>query len=118
MNILSFDIEDWYNCDFISEDFDWGKWEYRVDKALLPLLDELDRRGLKGTFFCLGWLAEKHPDIIREADEPVTVIHQARIRTETIRHILPEGICLQRTSIIVYKMKCNDSCLHPIYLTI
>lgn len=66
MNILTFDIEDWYNCDFISEDFDWDKWEYRVDKALTPLLDELDRRKLKGTFFCLGWLAEKHSDIIQE----------------------------------------------------
>lgn len=68
MNILTFDIEDWYNCDFISEDFEWDKWEYRVEKALIPLLDELDRRNLKGTFFCLGWLAEKHPDIIREID--------------------------------------------------
>lgn len=68
MNILTFDIEDWYNCDFISEDFGWDKWEYRVDKALIPLLDELDKRGLKGTFFCLGWLAEKHPDIVREID--------------------------------------------------
>lgn len=69
MNILTFDIEDWYNCDFISEDFEWDKWEYRVDKALIPLLDELDKRGLKGTFFCLGWLAEKHPDIIKEIDK-------------------------------------------------
>ncbi len=66
MNILTFDIEDWYNCDFISEDFDWDKWEYRVEIALLPLLDELDRRGQKGTFFCLGWLAERHPEIINE----------------------------------------------------
>lgn len=69
MNILTFDIEDWYNCDYLSQDFDWDKWEYRVDKALLPLLEELDIRGLKGTFFCLGWLAEKHPDIIREIDK-------------------------------------------------
>lgn len=69
MNILTFDIEDWYNCDFISEDFEWDKWEYRVDKALIPMLDELDKRGLKGTFFCLGWLAEKHPDIIKEIDK-------------------------------------------------
>lgn len=68
MYILTFDIEDWYNCDFISGDFAWDKWEYRVDKALIPLLDELDKRRLKGTFFCLGWLAEKHPDIICEID--------------------------------------------------
>lgn len=69
MNILTFDVEDWYNCDFISEDFAWDKWEYRVDKTLIPLLDELDRRELKGTFFCLGWLAENYPDIINEIDK-------------------------------------------------
>lgn len=69
MNILTFDIEDWYNCDFISEDFDWDKWEYRIPYTLMPILDELDRRKLKGTFFCLGWVAEKHPEIIREIDK-------------------------------------------------
>ena len=66
MNILTFDIEDWYNCDFISEDFDWDKFEYCLDKAFMPVLDEMDRRDLKSTCFCLGWLAEKHPNIIKE----------------------------------------------------
>lgn len=66
MNILTFDIEDWYNSDFISEDFEWDKFEYYVDKAIMPVLDEMDRRGLKSTCFCLGWLAEKHPEIIKE----------------------------------------------------
>lgn len=69
MNILTFDIEDWYNCDFISGDFEWNKWEYRIPYTLLPILDELDRRCLKGTFFCLGWVAEKHPEVIKEIDK-------------------------------------------------
>ena len=69
MNILTFDIEDWYNCDFISEDFDWDKWEYRIPVMLNPILDELDRRELKATFFCLGWVAEKHPEVIKEIDK-------------------------------------------------
>ena len=66
MIILTFDIEDWYNCDFISEDFEWDRFEYCLDKAFMPVLDEMDRRGLKSTCFCLGWLAEKHPEIIKE----------------------------------------------------
>ena len=66
MNILTFDIEDWYNCDFISGDFDWGKHEVRIYEGVRRILDELDRRNLKGTFFSLGWLAENHPTIIRE----------------------------------------------------
>lgn len=66
MNILTFDIEDWYNCDFISGDFDWDKHEVRIYEGVRRILNELEQRKLKGTFFCLGWLAEKHPSIIRE----------------------------------------------------
>ena len=66
MNILTFDIEDWYNCDFISEDFNWEKYECRIYESVRKILNELDNRKQKGTFFCLGWLAEKHPTIIKE----------------------------------------------------
>lgn len=65
MNILTFDIEDWYNCDFISNDFDWSKHEVRIYEGVNRILEELNKRDLKGTFFCLGWLAENHPDVIR-----------------------------------------------------
>lgn len=66
MNILTFDIEDWYNCDFITEDFNWDKYEVRIYEMIDLILDELEKRKLKGTFFCLGWIAEKHPDVIRK----------------------------------------------------
>lgn len=66
MNILSFDIEDWYNCDFITPDFNWDKYEVRIYEGVEKILNELEKRKLKGTFFCLGWIAEKHPDVIRQ----------------------------------------------------
>lgn len=69
MNILTFDIEDWYNCDFISEDFDWDKYEVRIYEGVNRILDELDRRNQKATFFCLGWIADNHPTIIKEIDK-------------------------------------------------
>ena len=64
MNILTFDIEDWYNCDFIARDFDWDKYEVRIYEGTDRILQELVKRDLKATFFCLGWIAEKHPDVI------------------------------------------------------
>lgn len=66
MNILTFDIEDWYNCDFISQDFNWDKYEVRIYRGIEQILEELDKRKLKGTFFCLGWIVEKYPDVIRQ----------------------------------------------------
>lgn len=69
MNILTFDIEDWYNCDFITPDFNWDKYEVRIYDGVGRILDELESRGLKATFFCLGWLAEKHPTVIKKIHE-------------------------------------------------
>jgi len=69
MRILTFDIEDWYNCDFITTDLNWDKYEVRIYKGLERILHELESRNLKATFFCLGWVAVKHPDIIRRIDE-------------------------------------------------
>lgn len=66
MNILTFDIEDWYNCDFITSDFNWDKYEVRIYQGIDKILQELRSRNLKATFFCLGWIAEKHPDVIRK----------------------------------------------------
>ena len=65
MNILTFDIEDWYNHDDYSRDFDWEKHEVRIYEGTEKILTALDKRGLKGTFFCVGWIAEHHPKVIK-----------------------------------------------------
>jgi len=69
MNVLTFDIEDWYNCDFITPDFNWDKYEVRIYDGVGRILEELTKRELKATFFCLGWIAEKHPEVIRRIHE-------------------------------------------------
>jgi len=65
MNILTFDIEDWYNCDFITPDLNWDKFEVRIYEGVEKILTELERHKIKATFFCLGWIAEKHPGVIK-----------------------------------------------------
>jgi len=65
MRILTFDIEDWYNCDFITPEFNWDNYEVRIYEGVDKILKELETHNLKATFFCLGWIAEKHPDVIR-----------------------------------------------------
>ena len=65
MNILTFDIEDWYNHDDYTQDFAWDKFEVRLYEGVDKILAALDERKIEGTFLCLGWIAEKHPGIIR-----------------------------------------------------
>lgn len=69
MNILTFDIEDWYNHDDYSRDFNWDKHEIRIYRGVEKILYALSERNLKGTFFCLGWIAEHHPKVIRQIAE-------------------------------------------------
>ena len=63
MNILTFDIEEWY----IEKAFRGGRaFRYReFDDTLSKVLDELDRLNIKGTFFCVGKLASEFPDVVR-----------------------------------------------------
>ena len=41
MNILTFDIEDWYNHDDYSEDFEWDKFEVRLYEGVDKILQAL-----------------------------------------------------------------------------
>jgi len=65
MNILTFDIEDWWVYDYYSI----GKktdWLPRLDYYLNTILDLLDERNVKATFFCLGKVAESNPEVIKK----------------------------------------------------
>ena len=66
LNILTFDIEDWYNHDDYSLDLEWDKFEVRLYEGVDLILSALCERGIKATFFCLGWVAEKHPTIVEK----------------------------------------------------
>lgn len=66
MNILTFDIEDWYCHDVESGNKEWDKLECRIYEGVDRILDSLAERNLKGTFFIVGWLAERHPTAIRK----------------------------------------------------
>lgn len=63
MNILSFDIEEWF---LQKEYFGNKKIEYnQYDRYLNQILNILDERNIKATFFCVGGLAREFPDVIR-----------------------------------------------------
>ena len=65
MNILTFDIEDWWVYDHFSIGKP-GDYLPRLDRYLSEILDLLDERGFKATFFCLGHVASKYPQVIKK----------------------------------------------------
>lgn len=69
---LSFDVEDWFHAHNLREAVGRGEWdgrELRVDRNTRRILDLLDDHDTKATFFVLGWVAERVPDLVREIDE-------------------------------------------------
>lgn len=65
MNAFSVDLEDWYQG--IELPFDsWSKHTERIRHGLDPLLELLDKHNTKGTFFTLGWIGEKYPELIKQ----------------------------------------------------
>lgn len=66
MNILTFDIEEW----FLEKAYFGNKRSKyaEYDRLLDELLEKLSNKGLKGTFFCVGKLGEEFPDVVRKID--------------------------------------------------
>lgn len=66
---FSVDVEDWFHildCDAAPQTDTWAAAEDRVGLGTRRFLDLLDKHGHKATFFVLGWVAERHPELIAE----------------------------------------------------
>jgi peptidoglycan/xylan/chitin deacetylase (PgdA/CDA1 family) len=65
-NALTIDVEDWYQTNALRIDISlWHLQEDRVERNTYKLLALLDKHGVKATFFVLGCVAQKHPELIR-----------------------------------------------------
>jgi len=68
-HILSVDVEDYFMVEAFAgsvQRSSWDSWPSRVDASTRRLLDLFDKYDVKATFFCVGWVAEKFPELIRD----------------------------------------------------
>jgi len=68
-NAMTIDVEDYFHVS-VFEGFlprtQWNSLESRVCANTTRLLGILDEYRVRGTFFVLGWVAERFPDLVRE----------------------------------------------------
>lgn len=67
-NYLSIDVEDYFQVsafERISPPERWSSCEFRVDRNTDKVLGLLDEVGVKATFFVLGWVARRFPELIK-----------------------------------------------------
>lgn len=69
LNILTVDVEDYFHVSAFAGVIDreaWGALNCRVEHNTQRLLDLFDEKKVQGTFFVLGWVAERYPALVRE----------------------------------------------------
>jgi polysaccharide deacetylase family protein (PEP-CTERM system associated) len=68
-NAMTVDVEEYFTVQALDQVVPREQWPaqaLRADLQTRRLLDLFDAHATKATFFVLGWVAERHPDLIRE----------------------------------------------------
>lgn len=71
-NAISIDLEDWFCVHNLSRAIprdEWDSCELRVHESTRRLIDLFHRYNTKATFFVLGWVAERIPELVKELDD-------------------------------------------------
>ena len=67
-HIFTVDVEDWFQVNALERwapRSRWDQFERRIEGSTDRVLELLQGHGAHGTFFTLGWVAERHPGLIR-----------------------------------------------------
>lgn len=67
--LLSVDVEDWFQVENLRPVYPisiWDRQESRIERNIGLILDILQNKDTKGTFFVLGWIAERYPLLIKK----------------------------------------------------
>lgn len=68
MHILTFDVEEWFHLlDNVSTktEKEWETYPCRIHENMDRIFDILDRHNQKATFFVIGWIAKRYPDVVK-----------------------------------------------------
>ena len=68
-NAMTIDVEDYFQVSAFAPYIPRSSWESlpcRAPANVARILDLLDESGTKATFFTLGWIAERHPQLVRD----------------------------------------------------
>ena len=85
MNILTFDVEEWFHLldnDSTNTEKQWNNYPPRIYENMDRIFDILEKTNTRATFFIIGWIAKKYPDIVRR------IADKYEIGSHTMNHQL------------------------------
>jgi len=68
-NAMTIDVEDYFQVSAFAPHIPRNQWDSlpcRVERNVMRILEMLDTHQAKATFFTLGWVAERYPNLVRE----------------------------------------------------
>lgn len=71
-NSITVDVEDYYHVSAFGDVLkptDWSSMASRVERNTRAILDLFEEADIRGTFFVLGWVAERYPHLVVEIDK-------------------------------------------------
>jgi polysaccharide deacetylase family protein (PEP-CTERM system associated) len=71
LNALTIDVEDYFHVAAFARHINsttWEEYPLRVERNTNRILDLLGEHGVRGTFFVLGWVAERCPELVKRID--------------------------------------------------
>lgn len=91
--LITIDLEDWFQVENLRPCYPHERWdscELRVERNTYRILELFDHHQIEATFFVLGWIAEKCPDLIRNIHN-----HGHEIASHGFDHRLCSAVTLQ-----------------------
>ncbi|HWQ32492.1 MAG TPA: glycosyltransferase [Blastocatellia bacterium] len=91
-NLLAVLLEDYFHVGAFNQLIQRGQWyrfESRYEQNTLVALDLLDQFKTRATFFVLGWIADQHPELVREVARRGHEIASRGYYNRNIHHMTP-----------------------------
>jgi polysaccharide deacetylase family protein (PEP-CTERM system associated) len=91
---------------------DWDSLPSRVEASTRRILELMAERGARGTFFTLGWVAERRPDLVREIAAAGHEVASHGYGHERVTELTPEQF---RESVRISKSILEDTIGAPVF---
>ena len=115
VNAMTIDVEDYFHVsvfDGVLPRSQWDSMESRVCRNTERLLDIFSEYEVRGTFFVLGWVAERFPDLVRRI---ASRGHEIASHGYEHRLIYDQTPAAFRDDVRRAKSLLEDACGRPVY---
>jgi len=95
LHALSFDVEEYFQVANLRGHFaraDWDRVASRLDVGMSSIFESLEAHGARATFFFLGWVAERRPDLVRRCLDGGHEVASHGYEHEFLQDLGPDGL--------------------------